>query len=89
MWLFHALVLNVLSLRAEHASPFYSAGKRQAQLVDHISSELKDVEAGPELLHAAGEFLATLDNTVRDQSESRVRSKRESIALSDVKLDQL
>ena len=77
----HALVTDVLSLKEERSSQFYSASQRQAELVQYISSELKDVEADATLLHAAGEFLATLDMAVRSEGGGRVRS---SIRLDDV-----
>jgi len=78
----HALVVDVLSLRKERENEHYSAEQRQARMVDYVSSQLKDVDADPTLLHAAGEFLATLDNAVRDQGDSRVRSG--SFSLGDV-----
>ena len=82
----HAIVADIMSIRQERKSAFYSAGQRQQNLVAIISSELKDVEAGPDLLHAAGEFLAILDNTVRDSQSSRQRTTPAAIPLDDLDL---
>ena len=56
----HALVVDVLAIRQERKGEIASAEDRQKRLMGIISDELLDVEAGPELLHAAGDFLRVL-----------------------------
>ena len=70
----HSVYIDVVSLWEERKSEFYAVNERQRALIGHISTELNDVEPDAALLHAMGEFLATLNNTVCDQSLSRVRT---------------
>merc|ERR1711991_308803 len=70
----HAFVVDVISLWRERNALFVSASERQKHLVDVISTELQDVEAGAQVLHAAGEFLAVLDGTSRGLEVDRKRS---------------
>merc|ERR1711916_192739 len=83
----HAVYVDVESLYHERQSTFLAAAERQKRLVGLISDELKDVEAGPELLHAAGEFLAVLDSTSRGAQVRR--TQQDSIAVGDIEMDGL
>jgi hypothetical protein len=79
----HALVIDILSIRAEKKDEFYSAGERQANLVAHVARELTDVDADPALHMAADEFLATLSNAMRNGRETKARSATSSLDASD------
>ena len=81
----HSLVVDVLSLRTERKAVFYSVSKRKARLVTLISTELKDVESGPQLMHAANEFFASLDDSVHDRS----RPRGDSISIAEVEMSVL
>ena len=86
----HALAIDVYSLYRERSADFVAASERQKDLVAVISNELQDVEAGPELLHAAGEFLAVLDSASRGLEVHRSRSTaRNSINLGEIEMDEV
>lgn len=62
--------------------------REMISLVELISTELQDVEADAALLHSAGVFIATLDDTINERQTSRRVSRRaDSIALDSIALD--
>ena len=86
----HAVFLDVRHLIRTRDSVFYTAAQRQNRLVELISTELQDVEADAALLHSAGVFIATLDDTINERQTSRRVSRRaDSIALDSIALDDL
>merc|ERR1711991_582308 len=74
----HGLVREILQIVGDRRNTYLAAADRSRRLVNTVTHELQDVEAGPELLASAGAFFAKLDDTVR-MRESRQRTP---IALS-------
>ncbi|KNC46528.1 uncharacterized protein AMSG_02964 [Thecamonas trahens ATCC 50062] len=58
----HSLVQDVIIIRREQEGAFLTAEKRQQLLVGVITHELQDIEADPNVLVAAGEFLGVLED---------------------------
>ena len=85
----HALAFDIFSLQRERNDSTVAARHRQRLFMQQVGTELKDVEAGPEVLHAAGEFLAVLDSASRGVVESRRRSHTFVTAGDDVPLDDI
>ena len=74
----HGLVREILQIVGDRRNTYLAAAERSRRLVNTVTHELQDVEAGPELLASAGAFFAKLDDTVR----MRETRQRTSIALS-------
>lgn len=83
----HALVADVISIYHERNAGFIAASERQKRLVGVISNELADVEAGADVLKAAGDFLAVLDTASRGVESRHQRAG--TISLGEMELEDL
>ncbi|KNC55185.1 uncharacterized protein AMSG_10801 [Thecamonas trahens ATCC 50062] len=60
----HGIAMDVILIVRDRRATYLAANDRQRRLMAVITSELQDVEAGPDVLRDAGRFLASLDSAV-------------------------
>ena len=83
-----ALIRDIQDIRRERSNVFAVANARQQALVATITTELRDIDADPNVLRSFGQFLSVLDDAVhaRDTHSTTRGGRCDSVTIP---LDQL